>query len=211
MDKELKRQREHQRYLANKEAYHARTKAWREANRERENELARARHAADPQPHRDAVARWEEKHPGYHREYYQGHRLEYRQRSSEWDAANPEQAHYLRSRWRKANPEKVKVFSAAYRQRHPEVFVVHAARRRALRRALPATLTTAQWEAIKEAYRYRCAYCGKKPSRLTQDHVVPVTKGGGTTAENIVPACQQCNRSKGNRPPSTVPPLRLLL
>lgn len=61
-------------------------------------------------------------------------------------------------------------------------------------------LTEVQWLAIKAAYRYRCAYCGKRKA-LTQDHIVPVSHGGEHTASNIVPACQSCNSSKGARLP----------
>jgi 5-methylcytosine-specific restriction endonuclease McrA len=51
--------------------------------------------------------------------------------------------------------------------------------------------------------RCRCQYCGLKfPAReLTFDHVVPRSKGGKTTWENIVMACWPCNDAKGGRSP----------
>ena len=72
-----------------------------------------------------------------------------------------------------------------------------------------ATLTRAEWEAIMAAYGNKCAYCGKKSARLTQDHVVPIIKGGGTTRENIVPACRSCNAKKFTNLPAN--PVRLVL
>jgi 5-methylcytosine-specific restriction endonuclease McrA len=50
---------------------------------------------------------------------------------------------------------------------------------------------------------YRCQYCGEHASKreLTIDHVLPRSKGGGTTWENVVSACGPCNRRKGNRTP----------
>lgn len=44
----------------------------------------------------------------------------------------------------------------------------------------------------------RCAYCPKHLtlSELTFDHVVPRSKGGGTDWDNIVCACEDCNRRK---------------
>src|SRR5262245_21057226 len=50
---------------------------------------------------------------------------------------------------------------------------------------------------------YRCQYCGVKCSidELTYDHVIPRSKGGRTTWENIVSACYACNRRKANRTP----------
>jgi 5-methylcytosine-specific restriction endonuclease McrA len=51
---------------------------------------------------------------------------------------------------------------------------------------------------------HRCQYCGDRCSidELTYDHVVPRSKGGHTTWENIVSACYACNRDKANRTPA---------
>lgn len=48
-----------------------------------------------------------------------------------------------------------------------------------------------------------CQYCRQKgsPDRLTLDHVVPVSRGGTDTWENVVTACRACNGQKGNRTP----------
>ena len=47
---------------------------------------------------------------------------------------------------------------------------------------------------------FACQYCGTS-SELTFDHVVPRSKGGRTTWENIVAACSPCNLRKGGRTP----------
>lgn len=43
-----------------------------------------------------------------------------------------------------------------------------------------------------------CYYCGRKVSsgELTMDHRVPLSRGGFSTKENIVPACKECNTKK---------------
>lgn len=48
-----------------------------------------------------------------------------------------------------------------------------------------------------------CMYCGHEYSRphLTRDHVLPLSKGGRDTWENVVTACFQCNSRKSNRTP----------
>lgn len=61
-------------------------------------------------------------------------------------------------------------------------------------------VTIEQWLAIVAAWKGRCAYCGKKPKILEQDHVIPLTRNGEHTTANLVPACHPCNASKGNRP-----------
>lgn len=60
-------------------------------------------------------------------------------------------------------------------------------------------LSTEAWENIKAAFNHECAYCGDSPETLERDHVVPLSEGGDTVPENIVPACGTCNRSKGTQ------------
>src|SRR6476620_2562684 len=47
---------------------------------------------------------------------------------------------------------------------------------------------------------WTCQYCGTR-SNLTVDHVVPRSKGGPSSWENIVASCAPCNRRKGNLTP----------
>lgn len=48
---------------------------------------------------------------------------------------------------------------------------------------------------------HTCQYCGYSGDGLTLDHVVPRSRGGGDTWENMVTACVRCNVKKGNRTP----------
>lgn len=50
---------------------------------------------------------------------------------------------------------------------------------------------------------WACQYCGSR-SNLTVDHVIPRSKGGESSWENIVASCGPCNRRKGDRLPSQV-------
>ena len=51
--------------------------------------------------------------------------------------------------------------------------------------------------------KYICQYCGNKFNyhQLTMDHVVPKSKGGHRTWNNIVSACRKCNGKKSNKTP----------
>jgi 5-methylcytosine-specific restriction endonuclease McrA len=51
---------------------------------------------------------------------------------------------------------------------------------------------------------YTCQYCGGQPGKheLTVDHVIPRSRGGATTWENVVAACAPCNHRKGDRTPA---------
>jgi len=49
--------------------------------------------------------------------------------------------------------------------------------------------------------QYKCQYCDQEfpTSLLTLDHVLPLSRGGKTTWENVVTACKKCNNKKGNQ------------
>ncbi|CAD5927564.1 HNH endonuclease [Planktothrix tepida] len=48
---------------------------------------------------------------------------------------------------------------------------------------------------------HSCQYCGYTGDDLTLDHVIPRSRGGGDSWENLVSACVQCNVRKGSRTP----------
>jgi 5-methylcytosine-specific restriction endonuclease McrA len=54
--------------------------------------------------------------------------------------------------------------------------------------------------------RWQCQYCGDhfKTHELTFDHIIPRSRGGRTSWDNIVAACQCCNRRKGNKLPHEI-------
>lgn len=58
-------------------------------------------------------------------------------------------------------------------------------------------LTALEWSEIRAAWG-GCAYCGATGSALQKDCVLPLSRGGRYTVENIVPACRSCNASKSN-------------
>ena len=54
---------------------------------------------------------------------------------------------------------------------------------------------------VLERDRHACQYCKYKGDQLTLDHVVPRSRGGVDSWENLVAACVRCNIKKGNRTP----------
>lgn len=152
----------------------ARGRAYYSANQERLRTQRRGRYWAAPEAARAATRRWHSEHREASKATVSAYYLANKDAIAAWVAD----------------------YQRQYRKEHPGHSAIHSAQRRARCHKLPATLTLDQWEAIKAAYDYRCAYCGEvKP--LTMDHVIPLTKGGGTTSDNIVPACKSCNSSKG--------------
>lgn len=47
---------------------------------------------------------------------------------------------------------------------------------------------------------HRCVYCEALAERLTLDHLIPRSAGGSNVTENLLTACMNCNRNRGNQP-----------
>lgn len=65
-----------------------------------------------------------------------------------------------------------------------------------------ALMTSKLRQAIKERDGFACRKCGvsvsQEPNLLLEiDHIIPVSKGGLTTEDNLQTLCWRCNRSKG--------------
>lgn len=56
----------------------------------------------------------------------------------------------------------------------------------------------------------QCQYCGSSETPLTLDHMLPRSRGGESTWENLIAACPKCNSFKGNRTPreAGMPPMK---
>lgn len=123
----------------------------------------------------------------YHAEYYKEHRCELKQRSIDYYHENKSKLYSNRKEYVKRwwNTEKGKEKRRIYCQK-----------RRSLKDSLPNSLTVDEWNESIEYFNNECAYCGCDTEMLHQDHVIPISKGGGYIKSNIIPACPSCNFSK---------------
>ena len=71
-------------------------------------------------------------------------------------------------------------------------------RNRRLKKAAEGSHTYGEWELLKKQYGYTCPHCGKKEPEitLTEDHIIPLSKGGSDYIENIQPLCKRGNSEK---------------
>lgn len=63
--------------------------------------------------------------------------------------------------------------------------------------------TKAEFLALCERLGWACSYCGcgLTEETATRDHIVPLSRGGSNSIENIAPACDTCNKRKHARTP----------
>ena len=81
--------------------------------------------------------------------------------------------------------------------RLPSVIRLHDYRR------IPQQTRSLSRKNILMRDKYTCQYCLKvmPAGELTLDHVMPRSRGGASTWENLVACCHPCNNRKGNRTP----------
>jgi 5-methylcytosine-specific restriction endonuclease McrA len=84
-------------------------------------------------------------------------------------------------------------FSAA----SPAARARYAKRRQGRLARVDNDLTASQWADLLAAWG-GCAYCQEQSPALQRDCVMPISRGGRYTLENVVPACPSCNASKHN-------------
>ena len=99
-------------------------------------------------------------------------------------AANPRKHRALVQRWEKQNRDKVRGYVKQRRAKRKNASV--------------SDLTEQEWLTLLAANGNACAFCGSGDD-LTQDHAVPLSRGGEHTLTNIIPACRSCNSRKRTR------------
>jgi len=191
----------------------ARTREWYAANRARAIETVHDWRSRHPGYSGTKARDWVAKHPDRaaeaRREWVNGHANElaqyrrdhapianarrrarrrddasYRNRQREIDRKR-----YLRDR------EKRLAYLRKWRSEHIDEVRNLARRREARLRGAVGSHTAREWYEKLELFAHLCAYCGEaKP--LTEDHRIPVSRGGSDYIENIVPACRPCNSRK---------------
>ena len=122
-------------------------------------------------------------------------------RVKKWSLEHREQKDATCSRWHKEHPRSGIEAGKRWRKNNPDA--ARAIKRN--RRMRIMGVSGSGWSAkeenkLIEDYGHRCAYCGKKIEKLTMDHVVPISRGGNHSIDNIVPACGSCNSSKHDKP-----------
>lgn len=75
--------------------------------------------------------------------------------------------------------------------------IVENEKARAIKLGLTEHFGTLEWMRLCLKYDYKCLCCGKVAT-LSPDHIIPLSKGGTNTIDNIQPLCFPCNMSKNS-------------
>lgn len=102
----------------------------------------------------------------------------------------------IRDAWREANRERYNELIAIWKLNNPEQNIIDCNRRRT-RLLDRGNFTKEEWLALCEKYDFKCINCGAAEQHA--DHVIPLSKGGMNTIDNIQPLCRSCNSRKGTK------------
>lgn len=117
------------------------------------------------------------------RRYYDKNKDTIAAKTQEWQERNSGKVLAYKRKWAKNNPETRREQWNRYRSK-----------KYGTRYAL---VDKYAWELICAMSDNCCTYCGTK-TKLTQDHVLPLSKGGWHDIDNVVPACLACNIKKND-------------
>lgn len=188
-------------------------KIWRKANPDYERPLVTCQECGQQEPHHALglcadcyrIKYYEENRDVLletKRKWYQEHIDQARARGVTYYWNNRDRALSVSRQYYRNHRDKELQRNKLYYQTHPEKARMHGQRRRA--RCLGAAvcdLASGEWQKILEHYGHRCAYCSNVGD-MTQDHIIPLSRGGWHTISNIAPACRSCNSKKSDKTPS---------
>lgn len=136
------------------------------------------------------------------REYQRNYRKKNRERlksyNSKWRKDNQDWI----ADWRTRNEEAIREHSRRYYESHKDESYKRRRRRIAALHNAEGDFSRGEFNELKQMFGNRCVRCGIHESScgaLHADHIVPISRDGVNTIDNIQPLCPRCNLRKGNR------------
>lgn len=205
-------------YAANKDTVNAKKREARKADPKpfRERDTKRVR-VYNPAVRKRCYEKNKEKVLADCRKYQKEHRAERNTYQNEWAKKNREKKRAYSAKgnrvWRAKNPlmakkrdaenyqkrrEKCIANAKAWRQSNRPLRNHYSSVRRAKKYGNGGAHTYEQWIEKLISLNWLCFYCQSELTieNVTKDHFFPLSKGGGDSLENVVPACLACNLNK---------------
>lgn len=148
---------------------------------------------------------WNKKNPdkklAIDRKYYQKNKERCDNYRKEWGKTNPKKLLKIKAKYRENNREKLQLAGKLYRKKNPHIAKQSKIRRRIRELNLNIEAKLINYDLILKRDKRICHICNKKvkTNNLHFDHVIPLSKGGPHTIENIKVSHSWCNWKKGNR------------
>lgn len=174
-------------------------------NQEAEQKKAREYWDRYSEKRRENWQRFAATHQEYNRaryvQYYQENRDRELAQYREWAARNKDHLKQRAKKYYARNKQRMADQFRGWSKRNPDQVRLRARRRRARQMGAAGRHTFAEWRDLCTKYGNCCLACGgREPDiSLTVDHIIPLSKGGADSIDNIQPLCHSCNSSKKDR------------
>ena len=155
------------------------------------SEYSRIWREENPERHAENARNWQREHPEMARE-----------KSRRYRERHPDLIYDSLAQYRESHREYFRDYMRAYRSARPD----YVYRCRSIRRARKVNAEGRHTLSdVKRQYTVqegRCWWCGCELNGVYHaDHIIPLSRGGSDSPENIVVACQSCNLSKNDKLP----------
>lgn len=176
-----------------KAKYHAK-------NSEKEKEHKAKYYAENSEKLREYQAKYRsensEKIKERHAKYRSENPKKLKERKAKYYVANSEKIKERHAKYCAENYEKIKEINKKWFAENPEKRKASHHLRRARLAGCKGSYTVQEWINLCVYYGNKCLRCGRDDVKLTVDHVVPISKGGSNSINNLQPLCMSCNCSK---------------
>lgn len=132
------------------------------------------------------------------REYGRKNREQLRNYYKKYYEENREKVNLKNRMYYKNNTERLKKYQKDFVRKNRQRYRNYNQNYYHKTRSSISTFSPQSWQQCLTHFNHQCAYCGSTES-LEQEHVIPVSRGGHYTPDNIIPACRSCNASKNNK------------
>ena len=174
-------------YLKNKKRMNLHSVAWQRANKDKVQVITKKSYSKNRDKILASQKESRKRNPEKHREMQRKSREKHKEKVKKYMLSyyekNRERMNRLHREWVARNKEKAKQLDRTQYSR---------------RKLAEGTFTLEEWEAVKRQHGFRCANCNKR-TKLTVDHIIPLSKGGTNFIANIQPLCKSCNCSKNDK------------
>jgi 5-methylcytosine-specific restriction endonuclease McrA len=149
----------------------------------------------------------------YCKAYRESNRSREAQKSRDWRKQNPERSKAIKDKYRLAHPRESALSKAKWKASNRPKVAEYQRRRRALKIGAEAQNASWFYEFVASRRKIRCYWCRQPVAKKRRhvDHIIPLSRGGAHSIENLCCACSDCNLKKGARMPNEFSAQGLLL